>query len=73
MVLWAARRGTTSGTGMAGEFPENYDYGLDVEFSIRADKDVRAGMRAAGLKFVPDRDAAWYGFPDNRPPKEHRA
>ncbi|MFN9369735.1 MAG: hypothetical protein ACK6CT_13385 [Planctomycetia bacterium] len=56
-----------------GEFPENYDYGLDVQNSILADKDVRAGMRAAGLTFVPDRDAAWYGFPDDRPPKEHRA
>jgi hypothetical protein len=55
-----------------GEFPENYDYGLDVQNSILADKDIRAGMRAAGLKFVPDRDAAWYGFPDDRPPKEHR-
>jgi hypothetical protein len=56
-----------------GDFPENYNYGLDVQNSILADKDVRAGMRVAGLKFVPDRDPAWYGFPDNRPPKEHRA
>ncbi|MFM7244483.1 MAG: autotransporter-associated beta strand repeat-containing protein [Planctomycetaceae bacterium] len=56
-----------------GEFPENYDYGLDLQNSILADKDVRAGMRAAGLTFVPDRDPAWYGFPAERPPKEHRA
>lgn len=55
-----------------GEFPRNYNYALDVVNSIRADKDIRAGMRAAGLTFVPDRDAAWYGFPDQRPPKEHR-
>ena len=55
-----------------GEFPENYNYGLDVQNSILADKDVRAGMRAAGLTFVPDRDVAWYRFPDQRPPKEHR-
>ena len=54
-----------------GELPETYDYTLDVRDSIRADKNVRDGMRAAGLTFVPDRDAAWYGFPAERPPKEH--
>ncbi|MFN7811972.1 MAG: hypothetical protein ACK5SI_04840 [Planctomycetia bacterium] len=55
-----------------GEFPENYDYTLDVQNSIRADKDIRAGMRAAGLTFVPDRDAPWYRFPAERPPEDHR-
>jgi hypothetical protein len=55
-----------------GEFPNNYDYTLDVQNSILADKDVRDGMRAAGLAFVPDRDGAWYGFPAQRPPEEHR-
>jgi len=55
-----------------GEFPENYNYAEDRRNSILADKDVRAGMRAAGLTFVPDRDDAWYGFPAERPPKEHR-
>ncbi|MEX0670209.1 MAG: hypothetical protein WD060_07120 [Pirellulales bacterium] len=55
-----------------GDFPTNYDYADDVRNSIRADKDVRAGMRAAGLTFVPDREAPWYGFPAKRPPKEHR-
>lgn len=45
----------------------DYDYGLDVERSIRSDKDIRNGLRAAGLDFVPDRDEDWYGFPATRP------
>ena len=44
-----------------------YDYGLDVERSILSDKDIRNGMRAAGLAFVPDRNKDWYGFPATRP------
>ena len=78
-ILYNASHGAIGGTPGynkrhrdGGAFPENYDYTLDVRDSIRADKGVRAGMRAAGLPFVPDRDAAWYGFPDDRPPKEHR-
>jgi hypothetical protein len=55
-----------------GDFPRNYDYALDVNNSIRADKDVRNGMRAAGLTFVPDRDVAWHEFPAQRPPETHR-
>lgn len=45
-----------------------YDYTKDVENSIRADRDVRAGMRTAGID-VPDHPDAWYAFPDVRPPK----
>jgi hypothetical protein len=55
-----------------GDFPRNYDYALDVNNSIRADKDIRNGMRAAGLTFVPDRDVAWHEFPAQRPPETHR-
>jgi hypothetical protein len=46
----------------------HYDYTKDVENSILADRDVRAGMRAAGID-VPDHPDAWYGFPAVRPPK----
>lgn len=46
-----------------------YDYDEDVRNSIQADIDVRSGMRAAGLNFLPVRDEAWYGFPDDRPPQ----
>jgi len=55
-----------------GDFPLNYNYALDVDNSILADEDIRAGMRAAGLSFVPDRDDAWYEFPAQRPPETHR-
>jgi len=55
-----------------GDFPKNYNYALDVKFSIRTDKDIRADMRAAGLTFVPVRDDTWYGFPTERPPEDHR-
>jgi hypothetical protein len=47
-----------------------YDYELDVERSVLSDTDIRNGMRAAGLDFVPDRsdpDKDWYGFPTIRP------
>jgi hypothetical protein len=47
-----------------------YDYALDVERSILSDTDIRDGLRAAGLDFVPDRgdpDEDWYGFPTIRP------
>jgi hypothetical protein len=50
----------------------DYDYALDRRNSIQADKDVRNGMRAAGLGFVPVRNDDWYGFPDERPPVEYR-
>jgi hypothetical protein len=45
-----------------------YDYTRDVINSISADKDIRSGMRAAGLEFVPKRSDSWYGFPATRPP-----
>jgi hypothetical protein len=45
----------------------SYRYDKDVEFSIASDKDIRNGMRAAGLDFVPNRDDEWYGFPVTRP------
>ena len=44
-----------------------YNYAVDRQNSIRSDKDIRNGMRAAGLDFVPDRDEDWYGFPTTRP------
>jgi pimeloyl-ACP methyl ester carboxylesterase len=44
-----------------------YDYTEDVKNSIKSDKAIRDGMRAAGLNFVPDRDRDWYGFPGTRP------
>jgi hypothetical protein len=34
------------------------------------DQDIRAAMRGARLEFVPDRNAAWYGFPATRPPED---
>ncbi|MEI6506588.1 MAG: hypothetical protein WCO90_12030, partial [Planctomycetota bacterium] len=43
-----------------------YNYVVDRRNSILSDKDIRNGMRAAGL-FVPDRDEDWYGFPATRP------
>ena len=49
-----------------------YDYLLDRRDSIQTDKDIRAGMREAGLTFVPARDDTWYGFPAERPPEDHR-
>ena len=45
----------------------SYSYDLDRKNSIRSDKDIRNGMRAAGLDFVPNRDDEWYGFPVTRP------
>ena len=45
----------------------SYRYDKDVEFSIASDTDIREGMRAAGLDFVPNRNRAWYGFPVTRP------
>jgi hypothetical protein len=45
-----------------------YNYGEDRRNSILADRDVRAGMRAAGID-VPDHPDPWYGFPDVRPPE----
>ena len=45
----------------------SYRYDKDVEFSIASDADIREGMRAAGLDFVPNRNRAWYGFPVTRP------
>ena len=45
----------------------SYDYVDDVRNSIRSDRNIRNGMRAAGLDFVPDRDDPWYGFPATRP------
>jgi hypothetical protein len=39
----------------------------------RADEDMRQDMLAAGVDFVPLRNEAWYGFPIQRPPEEHRA
>ncbi|MFN7813749.1 MAG: hypothetical protein ACK5SI_13930, partial [Planctomycetia bacterium] len=45
----------------------SYRYDKDVEFSIASDTDIREGMRAAGLDFVPYRNRAWYGFPVTRP------
>jgi hypothetical protein len=44
-----------------------YDYELDVERSVLSDKDIRNGMRTAGLEFVPSRAKDWYGFPTIRP------
>ena len=46
-----------------------YDYARDRQNSILSDQDIRAAMRQAGFEFVPDRDAAWYGFPATRPPE----
>jgi pimeloyl-ACP methyl ester carboxylesterase len=45
----------------------SYGYDLDRQNSIRSDKDIRNGMRVAGLDFVPDRNEDWYGIPKIRP------
>jgi pimeloyl-ACP methyl ester carboxylesterase len=48
----------------------DYSYADDRRDSILSDTDIRNGMRAAGLDFVPDRgdpDEDWYGFPATRP------
>lgn len=45
----------------------SYNYEADYENSILSDKDIRKGMRAAGLDFVPNRDDEWYGFSETRP------
>ena len=50
----------------------SYNYSLDVRASIRADQDLRNGMRGAGLEFVPERGRAWYGYPATRPPASVR-
>jgi hypothetical protein len=42
-------------------------YATDRENSIKSDRYIRAGMRAAGFSFVPDRDPDWYGIPKVRP------
>jgi hypothetical protein len=47
-----------------------YDYAEDRRNSILSDQDIRAAMRGARLEFVPDRNAAWYGFPATRPPED---
>jgi len=49
-----------------------YNYTRDVDYSIRADRDIRNGMRAAGFDFVPKRPDSWYGFPGKRPPADLR-
>jgi hypothetical protein len=48
-----------------------YNYVEDRRDSIQSDKDIRDGMRRAGLKFVPERAEAWYGFPAVRPPSQY--
>jgi hypothetical protein len=48
----------------------DYSYADDRRDSILSDTDIRNGLRAAGLDFVPDRgdpDEDWYGFPATRP------
>ena len=45
----------------------DYVYATDRENSIKSDRYIRAGMRAAGFSFVPDRDPDWYGIPEVRP------
>jgi hypothetical protein len=48
-----------------------YNYVEDRRDSIQSDKDIRDGMRRAGLEFVPERAEAWYGFPAVRPPSQY--
>jgi RHS repeat-associated protein len=70
-----ASHGSLGGTpGFNKRLEDNgrYKYSEDVRNSIRADQGMRDDMRDAGLKFVPDRDKGWYGFPATRPPKDLR-
>jgi hypothetical protein len=64
--------GGTPGFNRRTEDDGRYKYGEDLLGSIRADRNVRAGMRGAGLEFVPKRSDSWYGFPATRPPRDLR-
>jgi hypothetical protein len=65
--------GGTPGYNKDNTDPPNgaYNYVEDRRDSILSDKDIRDGMRRAGLEFVPDRAEAWYGFPETRPPRKY--
>jgi len=45
-----------------------YDYTIDREESIRADRYIRDRAREAGFDFLPNRADPWYAFPLTRPP-----
>ena len=45
----------------------SYNYEQDVSASISADRDIRAGLQAAGFWWVGLPDPEWYGFPEDRP------
>lgn len=61
--------GGTPGYSPQHKEPPNgkYNYALDKDNSFEADKDIRDGLRAAGLEFVPKRPPEWYGFFDTKP------